>query len=970
MMDAGRHPRIELHTLSEVIGLDGRAGAFRARVRQEPRYVDPDLCVGCGLCSEECPSIRPNPFDVGLKAIKAIDRPFPQAVPATYHIDREACLNGDFIVCERCARVCEPQAINYDDRPREFTLDVGAVVVATGFDELDPRELLPFGYGRAPNVLTGLEFERLLCATGPTSGHVLRPTDHKVPERIVFVQCVGSRGEGGRSYCSRYCCMNSVKSALLAHDHEPTVKECVLLYTDMRAAGRGYDGFVARSEGRDDIRKVRGRPSKIQENPQTGDLTVWVEDFESGRPQQIKAQMVVLSTAALPTHGTQQLAAALGIELDHMGFLRRRDPETAPAETTRPGIYVAGSAGAPAIIPECVAQGTAASAEAAVHVLDSRETVEKEDYPDPIDISGPPRIGVFVCHCGANIGGVIDVETLAEKAGKLPHVVYSTDESFACADISQRAIEEAIKEQNLTRVVVAACTPRTHEPVFREALARAGLNPFLFEMVNIRDQCTWVHAHVPVEAQARAWDQIRMGVARAAKLEPLTPIKVDITRRTLVIGGGVAGIRAALDLDAQGYEVHLIEKSDRLGGLLAPGGLTRLYTSGEPAAKKLASLTDALKRSGVKVHLQTDVGRISGFVGNFEVETVAMGGNGSTAGSGKGEKLAVGTIILAIGAKQFDPQGLYGYGEKGNVVTNLELEHQFGDPQDSMFGEKGTLPRSAVFIQCVGSRSEAAGCNPGCSRYCCPASVKQATELAERGVRVTVFYRDMRTVSPGAEELYRRARGAGVLFIRTPDDEVPQVTGDEKAESVIAKDLMLHRKVEAPADLVVLAVGMVPDTEATSRLKEILKVPLGADGFFMERHPELGPVETVVDGVFVCGSAMGAKAISDSLSEAGAAAGKAAEIMARSELELEPTIATVDPLRCRGCGTCVEICEFHAPTFTDGAEGVPLVVINEAACKGCGTCVAWCPTGAITARHFTDSQIDTMMETLLQWEAV
>jgi heterodisulfide reductase subunit A2 len=961
MMDAGRHPRIQLHTLSELVGLHGEAGHFAAEVRHQPRYVDPDLCVGCSLCSEACPTVRPNPYDLGLKAAKAIDRPFPQAVPAAFHIDHESCLNDDFLVCDRCVKACEPNAIDFDDRPETVTLDVGAVVVATGFDELDPRAIKAFGYGRSPNVLTGLEFERLLCATGPTRGHVVRPTDHEVPKRIVFVQCVGSRGEGGRPYCSRYCCMNSVKSAMLAHEHEPDLEETVLLYTDMRAAGRGFDTFVDRTLIRDDVRHVRGRPAKIQEDPETGDLTLWVEDYKTGRPDKIEAGMVVLSTAALPAHGSPELAEILGVDLDEQGFYKRRDIEYAPSELTRAGVYVAGSAGAPAIIPECVAQGSAAATESAVHVLDHRQDAEDAPPPQTRDAGGDPRVGVFVCHCGINIAGVVDPVSLVDEALQLPGVVYATDDSFACADVAQRAIEAAIVENNLNRVVIAACTPRTHEPVFREVLARAGLNPFLVEMVNIRDQCTWVHAHVPDEAYSRARDQIRMGVARAVKLEPLTAVEVPVNRRSLVIGGGVAGMRAAIDLDAQGYEVVLIEKSDSLGGMLQDPGLETLYGSGATGEEKLGALRDRLESSKVEVRLRTDLEAVHGYLGNFRI--------GLKRRRGETVEIEAGTIILATGSRVFDPTGRYGYGEKRNVMTNVTFHKSLADPRDKFFGKDGKLPASAVFIQCVGSREDGEGCNPNCSRYCCPATVEQALQLARRGVKTTVLYRDMRCVSPGSEELYREARGAGVLFIRMSDDRAPEVVGTKTvAKGVVAYDMMLGRDVEAPADLVVLAVGMVPDAEVVPRLREILKVPVGPDGFFMERHPELGPVETVVDGVFVCGSAVGAKAISDSLNEAAAAAGKAGQIMARSKLALEPTVADVDPLRCRGCGTCLEICEFNAPSLAPGELGVPVAAINKASCKGCGTCVAWCPSGAITARHFTDPQIEAMMETLLEWE--
>ncbi|MEN8007443.1 MAG: 4Fe-4S dicluster domain-containing protein, partial [Candidatus Krumholzibacteriota bacterium] len=377
----------------------------------------------------------------------------------------------------------------------------------------------------------------------------------------------------------------------------------------------------------------------------------------------------------------------------------------------------------------------------------------------------------------------------------------------------------------------------------------------------------------------------------------------------------------------------------------------------------LAHLGGPLEKSGVAVRLNTDLAAVHGYLGNFRVELVTEGKTGTA------EDLEPGTIILATGARVHDPTGTFGYGTKRNVVTSTELEKRLANPDDPLFGDEGRPPVSAAFIQCVGSRREGEGCNPGCSRYCCPATVEQALGLARFGVKTTVLYRDMRCVSPGAEELYRRARGEGVLFIRVPGDMPPQVVGGKTvATGVVARDLMLGRDIEVPADLVVLAVGMVPDKEVVDRLREILKVPVGPDGFFMERHPELGPVETVVDGVFVCGSAVGAKAISDSLNEAAAAAGKAGQIMVRKKLALEPTVAEVDPARCRGCGTCLEICEFQAPALEAGELGVPVAAINKATCKGCGTCVAWCPSGAITARHFTDRQIETMMDTMLQWE--
>jgi heterodisulfide reductase subunit A len=575
-------------------------------------------------------------------------------------------------------------------------------------------------------------------------------------------------------------------------------------------------------------------------------------------------------------------------------------------------------------------------------------------------VSGPPRIGVIVCHCGANIAGVVDVARLAREAADLPGVVHTDHISFACADVAQRGLEEAIAEHDLNRLVVAACTPRTHEPVFREVLSRSGLNPYLLEMVNIRDQGTWVHAHDPNGAQKRARDQIRMGVARAARLETLDPIVIDVTRRVLVLGGGPAGLQAALDLEAHGYEVILVERSDGLGGVLAEPGLHRLADSDHEADSLRDRLYRRLTRSGVRVCTSTSLEAVRGTVGNYEVDL--RGPDGPV-------REQVGAIVLATGARPYDPTGRLGYGEKRNVLTSVDLEQRLQDPRDRWFGTTGELPGSAVFVQCVGSRCDADGCNPGCSRYCCVATLRQAVTLAERGVRVTVYHRDIRAAGAGREELFRRARGAGVLFVRMADGSEPEVLGSTtRARKVVADDAVLGRAVVAQADLVILAVGMVPDTEVVAHLREVLKVPVGTDGFFLERHPELAPVETVVDGVMVCGTAVGAKGLQDALAEAGAAAGKAAQLLVRDTLNLEPTVAVVDPWLCRGCGVCVDMCEFHAPELVTGELGTPVARVQEAACKGCGTCVAWCPSGALAARHFTDQQIDAMLTSMLQWE--
>ena len=959
-MDVGRHPNVELLTLSELVGLRGEPGDFVATVRRYPRYVDENECVGCGDCEAVCPMVAPNVYEHGMGARKAVFRPFPQAVPAVYMIDRDVCLNEEaFLACSNCADACPRDAVDFDQRVRDVDVDVGAVIVATGFDEFDPRVMRNYGYGVYENVMTSLEFERMLSASGPTRGHIVRPTDRKPPQRIVFVQCVGARGEGGQHFCSRFCCMNAVKDAMLAKIHDPNVVSMTILYTDLRAFGKGFDQFVGRSREVDEIHYVRGRPAKIV-GDDDGDLTVYAEDTLSGKQVKLEADLVVLSVAARPNETARDLAEALGVELDRYGFFRKRDPDSFYLDTTRDGVYLCGSAGGPQVIPDCVAQASGAAALAAKHVAAHRVPDEELEI-EAVDTSGEPRVGVFVCHCGANIAGLLDIGNLVEHARGLDGVVYAADELFACSDTSQRAVQDAIAEHKLNRLVVAACTPRTHEPVFRKACEAVGLNAYLFEMVNIRDQCSWVHVGQPEAALARARDQISMAVARARRLEPLHMIDVPMERAALVVGGGIAGLQAALEIARQGFKTILVEKTDKLGGRLNKPSLTKLYPSGRDAEKLIGEKIAHLEEAGVEVMLNTEVARVDGFVGNFDVELADASGKKK----GATKKVRAGAIVLATGADLYEPEGEYGYGEFPNVITILELEQNFA-AHDGRAVVDGKQPENVAFIQCVGSRCEDG--NPGCSRYCCPSAIKQALALREHGANVTVFYKDIRTVSDGAEEMYRNARGKGVLFVKVAEDERPEVVGPKAAEAVEAYDLLLRARVRAPADLVVLSTGMVPREPDTTILQSIFKIPRGDDKFLMERHPELGPVETTTDGVFIVGCLQAPKDIADSLSQASAAAAKVARLLARDSVKLEPTIAEVNQDLCRGCGQCAEICEFNAPELVQLESGVYVARINEALCKGCGTCTVWCPTGAIIARHFTDLQIHTMLETALQGE--
>jgi heterodisulfide reductase subunit A len=949
MMDAGRHPNIEVLTNSELVQLQGRAGDFRAMVKRHPRFVDPDLCTGCGLCSDECPVIVPNEFEVGMGARKAIYSPFAQAVPNVYIIDQENCLNGDFLVCNNCATVCDRNAVKYDDPGENIELNVGSVVVATGFDVYNAKDISSYGYTLFDNVLTNMEMERILNATGPTRGHIIRPSDHKVPKKIAFVQCVGSRGEGkekGCEYCSRFCCMNAIKDCLLVKQHEPDIEELQVYYIDVRAAGKGFEEFYQRSKDMPELKYIRSRPSKIMEDPETKDLIIWSEDGETGEVSTTRVNMVVLSTGAVPAETNKSLADVLGIDLSGNGFFDINGKLGSPLHTSKDGVYVCGCAAGINDVSDSVAQASGAAAEAEKFV--SKHRVEEVPLEiKELDTSGPPRVGVFLCHCGINIAGVLDVDSMEEYVKSIPNVVYVEKNTFLCADEGQRLMQEKIVEHGLNRVVAAACTPRTHEPIFRESCQQVGLNPYLFEMVNVRDQCSWVHTNVPELATQKAKDLLKMGIARSRHLQPLKETSIPIDQSTLVIGGGVAGMTAALQLEAQGLKVTLVEKEGCLGGRL--NDLTRVYPADLAANELAAAMEQKVESSRIELMLSTEIKAITGFVGNFDVATT----NGN---------LKTGTIVVATGSNVYQPDDDFGYKRFANVLTNQELENILRSTRGKL-EIKGLTPKTVVFIQCVGSRNEK---NPGCSRFCCPTTIKQAINLRKIGVDVAVLHRDMRTVGDRAEEHYRHARELGVKFIRYTPERMPDVVGhDRQAQKVEIMELALKRKLEIPVDFVVLAAGMVPNEATTATLQDILKIPRGGDGFFMERHAKLGPVETTTEGVFLAGCVGGPRDISDSIAQGAATAAKVASIVSRDTVALDPTTCVVEQSLCRACGECVEICQYHAPALIDIAPGMKAAEINQALCKGCGTCASWCPTGAIQALHFTDDQIDSMMEAML-----
>lgn len=951
LVEALRHDNIVMLTYSEIIGLEGEPGAFKARILKHSRYVNEHECVGCGVCQQACPVSVPNEFDMGLGDRHAIYVPMAQSTPLVFTIDDRACLNfagGEFKdVCGKCAAKCPRKAIDFTIENEVIDLDVGAVVIATGFDEMNPAPLKNLGYGDFEDVLTGLEFERMLNAAGPTGGRVLRRSDGNPPRNMAFVQCVGSRDERYCEYCSRVCCVYSIKQCMIAKDHEKSIEDLFYFYRDVRAYGRGFEEYYRRGEDETGITFLRSSPSNISRKPD-GTLTLRYEDPETSRPAAVDTDMVVLACAMIPSAGTTELADILGVDLEGDGYFKLRDPLGDPVSTMREGIFVAGCASGPRDIPDSVAQASAASARALPYVGDARFYPDVKPLPAG-DVEEEPRIGVFVCHCGRNIGGVVDSKSVAEYARTLPNVVYATDNLYTCSDDTQGKIADLIVKRNLNRVVVAACTPRTHEPIFRQTCQSAGLNPYLFDMANIRDQCSWVHSEQPEEATRKSKDLVRMSVSRARNLAPLQKRVVDAEKSVLVIGGGISGIQCATDLAKMGLQVHLAEREASLGGNLR--SLDRLFPTGEKAADLLEAKIAELESLPVDVLLDAKIESIEGFVGNFDIKI-------------SGRELKIGAIVLATGGDSLEPGGKMGYGEHAGILTSTEFEERLAS------GDAFGAPYRIAFVQCVGSREKEG--YTGCSRYCCQVALKQARESQKRGAEITFIHRDVRSFTRHGEDLYRQVRLAGGRFLRRKQDSVIKVKGngsdDGPAGSLTVFDEGVKADVKVPFDLAVLAVPMVA-AKGTAELAERLRIPLGQDGFFLERHVKLGPLETNTEGIFLCGCASYPKDIPDSLAQASGAAAKVGTLLNKGYVALEPATAVVTRNLCRACGTCVAICEYNAPSLIE-AEGTAYAEINEALCKGCGTCAAHCPTGAITAKHYTDEQIDDMIDAfLLEWEA-
>ena len=861
--------------------------------------------------------------------------------PEMAAIEANRCLScGGCSECHECEHVCEAYAINHEMTGSTRELNVGAIILSPGSAAFDPTNTTKYGYRRAQNVVTSLEFERILSASGPFMGHVQRPSDGKLPKKIAFIQCVGSRDATcDNQYCSSVCCMYATKEAIIAKEHFSSI-EPTIFYMDMRSYGKDFDRYIDRAKYEQGIRFVRCRVSHTEEDPLTKDVKIVYAEGNEIREEMF--DMVVLSVGVKPSEEVIQLSKKLGIELNEYGFCETQTLN--PLETSRQGIFVSGMFASPKDIPETVTEASAAACSAGELLASSRGTLVKEkSYPDEIFVNGqPPRIGVFVCHCGTNIGGVVDVPSVTEYALSLPNVVYASDNLYTCSSDTQEKIKEAIKDHKLNKVVVASCSPRTHEPLFQETIREAGLNRYLFNMANIRDQCSWVHMKQPVEATEKSRELLKMAVAKARGLEPLERVKIGVTHRGLVIGGGAAGMNAALALADQGYHTYLVEKTDSLGGMLK-----KLHYSfdNDNLQAYLSYLKERVQDNDkITVFLDSTVHDTNGYVGNF-VSTIVSNKNPS-----KIDEVEHGVVIVATGAEEYKPKE-YLYGENPDVITQIEFEKRLATEKEAKYG-------TVVMIQCVGSRNDE---HPYCSRICCGEAVKNATKVREQDPDSNVFilYRDIRTYGL-MEKHYEHAREAGVVFIQYDENDKPKVSSENGKLIISTNDPVLEETIKIEADQLVLSAG-ITHGDSNEELAQMLKIPVNQDGFFLEAHAKLRPVDFATDGVFFCGLAHSPRLMKESISQAKAAVSRACTILSKNELEATGVTAKVKTSRCTGCGLCVMVCPYNALKINDEKN---VVEVNVALCKGCGACAATCRSSAIDVMGYSDGQVYAIINAL------
>ncbi len=940
LVEVGRHLNIDIHTMAEVFSVKGEPGDFTVGIRQYPRYVDPEKCTGCGLCEEKCPRKVVSEYDQGLGIRKAIYSLFPQAFPNTRLIDKENCIFFQKHKCRACEKICPAGAIDFEQTERDFEIRVGAIILGPGLDRYNPVIRPELGFGRWPNVTTSIQFERILSASGPYSGEVKRPGDEKHPKKVAWIQCVGSRDfNNANPWCSSVCCMYATKQAIIAREHDANIKPTIF-FMEMRAYGKEFDRYVDQAKKEYNVRYKRAMISAVRDEVDTGNLILRYAE-EDGTLVDETFDMVVLSIGLQPHKDAKEFASTFGIEQNAYGFADTSP--FSPVDTSRAGVYVTGTYQGPKDIPETVTQGSAVAGRAMSLLAGVRgtETVTRELPPEKDVSAETPKIGVFVCHCGINIAQTVEIPSVLEDVKDLANVAHVEDLLYACSQDSQDKIKELVSEKGLNRVVVASCTPRTHEPLFQETIREAGLNKYLFDLADIREQCAWCHMGEKERATEKAKKIIRMSIAKSRRLEPVESESVPVTSAALVIGGGVAGMTAALSLADQGFGVHLVEKEGELGGLAAK--VFRTIDNSDVRQFVKSRINEIHSHSGITVHTGVSVKATDGFVGNFKTSLT------------DGTVFRHGAVIVATGGEEYRPTE-YLYSQHERVLTQRELERK-------LEAESPKPEDTYAMIQCVGSREEP---NNYCSRICCQDAIKNSITIKEKTPTAQVFilYRDIRTYGL-LEDYYKKARDLGVIFVRYDVDRKPEVISRGERLEVKTFDPMLNRDVVIPADFVVLSTGLRPHP-STEEIAKIYKLTVNADGYLLEAHVKLRPVDFPSEGIFLCGLAHAPKNLDEGISQALAAAGRASVLLSKDALTVSGTVAKHNRDTCMSCLTCLRICTFGSPYIDEDGR----ISHNEIKCMGCGICAGICPAKAFQVNNFKDDQILAMIDAFTEPKAI
>jgi len=940
LSQGGREKYLEIRPMTRLTGLDGEAGAFSATLMTEPRYIDTEKCTACGECAKQFPdAVR---FTPGLDPRAPTCMRYPQATPFAFSIDMSKI---DDI--EALKQVCKADAIVPDDKPRQTVLDVASVVLSVGADLFDPAVLDNLGGGRFDNVVTGLEYERIMSASGPFQGNLVRKSDGKRPKKVAWLQCVGSRGinRADVPYCSSVCCMYALKEAMVTKERFGEDIETTIFFMDMRTHGKDYEQYYNRARDEYHIRMVRSRPHTLVEDPVTRNLSIAYALEDKPVQETEEFDMVVLSTGFRVNAETRELAENLGIDLNVHHFADT--DHFNPVQTSRPGVYVCGVYESPKDIPETMVQASAAAAMAAADLPVSPAGLNGEEtFPPERDVTGEdPRIGVFVCDCGFEIGGVVNVTHLLDAVRNRPDVVVAEAVGYGCSSESMARIEAMITKNNLNRVVIGGCSPRTHEAKFQDLLRRVGLNRYLVEMVNLRDQNTWAHMAEPEKAQEKAVKMLKVGIAGVRTNHPLRDHTLPMSQKALVVGGGITGMTAALKLADQGVKTYLVERAPSLGGLARS---LRRTIEGEEVAPFVQGLVERVTaHPDIQVLTRSVIVDHSGMPGLFK--TGIQTGVRMTY-----MQIDHGVTILATGAAANRP-ALYGLGTLDNVMTQLDMDSLMADDP-----EKIRSMDQVVMIQCVGSREPD---NPNCSRICCQAAVKNALKIKEISpdTEVFVLYRDMRTYG-FLEDYYRKARDLGVKFIRFALENRPEVRAEDGELVVRTHDYVLDSDIDIDADCVVLSTGLIADDENTEDLALMFHLPRTEDHYFLEDHVKLRPVDMAQRGFFLAGTAHSPKVIKECITQAQAAAGRAQTLLAKKEINLGACVAIVDQKKCASCLICVRACPFDVPFIN--ADGVSQIDADK--CHGCGVCAGECPAKAIQLLAYEDDQILAKLDGLFE----